>query len=73
MEVTLKLLPGRLERVFGKPESIVTYKGQGNDWYSIPTFAPASTKVARILKSIYHGWEYRHIQYQVKQQISKAS
>ncbi len=73
MVITLRLMPGALEKWMGKKEQLVTYKGQGNDWYRYPCYTPASGKVAKLLKSINRGWEYRHLQYQYKQKIKKAS
>lgn len=73
MEVTLRLLPSKLEQWLGKKEKTEVYKGQGNDWYRFPCYTPAAPKMAKFLKSIYRGWEFRHIQYQFKQTVKKAS
>tara|TARA_B100002049_G_C16016514_1_gene348250 strand:- start:125 stop:397 length:273 start_codon:yes stop_codon:yes gene_type:complete len=73
MEITLRLLPGKIGQWIGRKEKTITFKGQGNDWYRYPCYTPASGKMAKFLKSIYRGWEYRHIQYRFKQSVRKAS
>lgn len=73
MEVTLRLLPNRFEQWLGHKEKVVTFKGQGSDWYRYPCYTPVTGKLAKLLKSINRGWEFRHLQYNYKQQINKAS
>lgn len=72
MQVTLRVLPSRLQKLLGHSEQLVVYKGQGSHWYRYPCFTPAPSKLAKFLKSIYRGWEFRHIQYQFKQVGRKA-
>ena len=72
MEVTLRMLPSKFEQLLGKQEAIEIYKGQGNDWYRYPCYTPAPAKLAKFLKSIYRGWEFRHIQYQFKLNARRA-
>lgn len=72
MIVTLRHVPTTMEKWLGKEESLITYKGHGSHWYQVPCFSPAHSKVQKLLKSIYRGWEFRHIQFQYRRQLRKA-
>ena len=73
MEITLRHIPSRLQKLMGQKEKTVLYKGFGDDWYSCPCYSPAPTKVNRRLKAISLNPEYRHLQHHIKRCASKVN
>ncbi len=71
MEITLQLEPSLLESFLGKKAKRVTFKGKDNDWFKTPCFSRAPTKIAKLLRAINNGWEFRHLQYQYQKQVNK--
>lgn len=59
--VTLRHVPGRLARLLGARDKVVTYKGREHAWYVPPSFRPADSDTGRFLDDIASAREFAHL------------
>jgi hypothetical protein len=42
------------------------YKGHGRDWYCLPSFNPAPSRLLPLLKAISYSPQFKHLRYQLE-------
>lgn len=65
IQITLRHLPGRFRFWQSKQPKIAIYKGHGNNWYHMPSFKPAPSRLIPLLKAISYGPQFKHLRYKI--------
>lgn len=66
LKITLRQLPSRIHFWRSGQSQLVTYKGYGRNWYTLPSFKPATNKTARLLKEISRAPQFKHLRYKLQ-------
>jgi len=66
IQITLRHLPKRRLFTSQTKARTVTYKGHGRDWYCLPSFKPAPTRLLPLLKAISYGPQFKHLRFNLK-------
>ena len=66
MQITLRQEASGLKFWKKQELQIITYKGYGKHWYSLPNFQPAPNKIIPFLKQIFQGRQFRHLRVNLK-------
>ena len=64
--ITLRHVPGKVARLFGAREMVVTYKGHESSWYVPPSFRAAEADTMKFLNRIATEREFAHLRPQRK-------
>jgi hypothetical protein len=64
--ITLRHLPSRLCFWRSNKSYLAVYKGHADQWYHIPSFKPAPSRLIPLLKAISYGPQYKHLRYKFK-------
>ncbi|WP_196137489.1 hypothetical protein [Aliikangiella sp. G2MR2-5] len=65
IQITLRHLPKKYQFWRTNKPRLVVYKGHGDHWYRLPSFAPAPQRVVSLLKAISYSPQYKHLRYKL--------
>ena len=65
LQITLRQMPPRIKFWRKQQSQLITYKGYGRNWYCLPSFKPAPSKIVPLLKQISRGSQFRHLRYKL--------
>ena len=55
-----------------KTNELSTYKGYGRNWYTLPEYTPAPSKVGKLLREISQDPQFKHLRLTSRTKISKT-
>ncbi len=64
IQITLRHMPGKF-KFWQRTAQVSVYKGHGNNWYHLPSFKPAPSRLIPLLKAISYGPQFKHLRYKI--------
>ncbi|TQV86526.1 hypothetical protein [Aliikangiella coralliicola] len=65
IQITLRHSPRKFQFWRSATPQVVVYKGHGNNWYRLPSFKPAPSRLIPLLKAISYGPQFKHLRYRI--------